>query len=167
MRLPTVRKRPERLPGVRRGRGVQIGRDVRIELGPGARLVLGDGCQIGERTRIAVVAGCVELGPDAVLAERCTLVAHHAITIGAGARLGHGVALVDFDHVFADAERPIRLQPLACTPVTIGEGARIGLGAGILRGVTVGAAAIVDPHAVVSRDVAPGAHVGGVPAKPI
>lgn len=162
-----MRKRPERLPGVRRGRGVQIGRDVRIELGPGARLVLGDGCQIGENTRIAVAAGCVELGPHAVLAERCTLVAHRAITIGAGARLGHGVAIVDFDHIFADAERPIRLQPLASSPVTIGEDALIGLGASILRGVTVGAAAIVDPRAVVTRDVAPGAHVRGVPAKPI
>jgi acetyltransferase-like isoleucine patch superfamily enzyme len=72
--------------------------------------------------------------------------------------------IVDFDHVFEDVERPIRAQPLRSTPVTIGEGARIGFGASILRGVVVGAGAIVEPRAVVTRDVPAGGHVGGVPA---
>ena len=102
-----------------------------------------------------------------MLGERCTIVAHSGLTIGAGAQLGHGTVIVDFDHVFDDVERPIREQPLQSTPVTIGEAARIGLGASILRGVQIGAWAIVDPRAVVTRDVAPGAHVGGVPAKPV
>jgi acetyltransferase-like isoleucine patch superfamily enzyme len=89
------------------------------------------------------------------------------VTIGAGAQLGHGAVVVDFDHVFEDVERPIRVQPLTSAPVTIGDGARIGLGASILRGVRVGAGAIVDPRAVVTRDVPDGGHVGGVPAKPL
>ena len=72
--------------------------------------------------------------------------------------------LVDFDHVIDDVELPIRAQPLVATPIVIGERARIGLGSGVLRGVTVGAGATVGPHAVVTRDVAPGASVGGVPA---
>lgn len=155
-----------RTSGVQAGRGVTVGRSVQFQVGPGAQLVIGDGCRIGERTRIVVQQGRVELGPGARLGERCTVVAHAAVTIGAGAWLEDGAVLVDFDHVIDDVELPIRAQPLVATPIVIGERARIGLGSGVLRGVTVGAGAIVGPHAVVTRDVAPGAAVGGVPARP-
>ncbi len=163
--LPLRRRRN---PGVARGRDVMVGRRVSLQVNGngGACLILGDGCRIGEATRIAVAAGRVELGAGSVLGARCTLVAHSGVTIGAGARLDDGVVIVDFDHVFSDVERPIRVQPLESSPVTIGEGARIGLGVSILRGITIGAGAIVDPHSVVTHDVAPGGHVGGVPAKP-
>jgi acetyltransferase-like isoleucine patch superfamily enzyme len=168
MRLLPARLRPGRRAGaVRRGRGVCVGRGVRFDVAPGAQLVLGDGCRIGERTRIVVQGGRVELGPGSVLGERCTLVAHSGVTIGARAQLGHGAVVVDFDHVFADVERPIRVQALESTPVTIGADVRIGLGASILRAVDVGARAIVDPRAVVTRDVPERGHVGGVPAKPL
>ncbi|HEY1539285.1 MAG TPA: acyltransferase [Solirubrobacteraceae bacterium] len=166
MRLLPSFARDAPAPGVHRGRDVAIGRDARLEVNAGAQLVLGDGCRIGERTRIVVQAGRVEIGAHGVLGERCTLVAVCAITIGARAQLGDGVVLVDFDHVIADVERPIRVQGLESTPIVVGDGARIGFGASLLRGVSVGAGATVDPHAVVTRDVAPGAHVGGVPAKP-
>jgi acetyltransferase-like isoleucine patch superfamily enzyme len=156
-----------RTPRVRAARDVVIGRGVQLEVGAGAQLHIGDGCRIGERTRIVVQQGLVELGAGGRLGERCTLVAHAGITIGAGAWLEDGAVLVDFDHVVDDVERPIRAQPLVATPIVIGERARIGLGSGVLRGVSVGAGAVVGPHAVVTRDVAPGAHVGGVPARPV
>jgi acetyltransferase-like isoleucine patch superfamily enzyme len=152
---------------VRRGRDVLLARSARLQVAPDALLELGDGCRIGERTRIVVAAGSVRVGAGAVLGERCTIVAHSGVTIGAGAQLGHGTVIVDFDHVVDDAERPIREQGLASTPVQIGDGAQIGLGASVLRGVDVGARAVVDPRAVVTRDVPAGAHVGGVPAKPV
>lgn len=156
-----------RQPGIRAGRDIVLGRNVRLELGAGAQLVIGDGCRIGERTRIVVQQGRVELGARARLGERCTVVAHAGVTIGADAWLEDGAVLVDFDHVIDDVELPIRAQPLVATPIVIGERARVGLGSGVLRGVTVGAGAIVGPHAVVTRDVAPGASVGGVPARPL
>ncbi|HEX4344094.1 MAG TPA: hypothetical protein VHZ31_00890 [Solirubrobacteraceae bacterium] len=167
MRLLSSFARNAPTAGVQRGRDVAIGPDARLEVNAGAQLVLGDGCRIGERTRIVVQAGRVEIGAGAVLGERCTLVAVCGVTIGARAQLGDGVVLVDFDHAIADVERPIRVQGLESTPIVVGDDARIGLGASLLRGVTVGVGAIVDPHAVVTRDVAPGAHVGGVPAKPV
>jgi acetyltransferase-like isoleucine patch superfamily enzyme len=158
-------RRVTHLPGVRAGRDVVVARGVQVSLAPGAQLVLGDGCQVGERTRIVVNAGVVELGAGVLLGPRCTIVAHAGVTIGAGARLDEGAVIVDFDHVIDDVERPIRAQPLAATPVTIGAGARIGLGASVLRGITVGAHATVGPHAVVTRDVPPRATVAGVPAR--
>lgn len=159
--------RPSRRPGVRRGRDVQLGRGVQLEVLYGGELVLGDGVRIGERTRIVVQGGRVEIGAGALLGERCTIVAHERVTIGASAWLQDGAVLVDFDHVVDDVELPIRCQPLVSSPIAIGERARIGLGAGVLRGVSVGAGATVGPHAVVTRDVAPDATVGGVPARPV
>ena len=156
-----------RNPGVRAGRDVVVRRHVQLEVGAGAQLLIGDGCRIGERTRIVVQRGLVELGAGARLGERCTLVAHAGIAIGAHACLEDGAVLVDFDHVIDDVELPIRAQPLVATPIVIGARARIGLGSAVLRGVGVGAGAVVGPHAVVTRDVAPGAHVGGVPARPL
>jgi acetyltransferase-like isoleucine patch superfamily enzyme len=161
-----ARLRFARAAGVRGGRDVAVGRGVRVTVAPGAQLVVGDGCRIGERTRIVVNQGRVEIGPGAVLGPRCTIVAHAGVAIGAGARLDEGAVIVDFDHVFDDVERPIRTQPLRATAVSIGDGARIGLGASVLRGVSVGARATVGPHAVVTRDVPPRASVGGVPARP-
>ena len=153
---------------MRRGRDVSVAPRVSLQVTRARELVIGDGCRIGEATRIAVAAGRVELGAGAVLGERCTLVAHAAITIGAGARLGDGVVIVDFDHVFSDVERPIRVQPLESDA---GDDRRrragSASGSSVLRGITIGAGATVDPHAVVTRDVAPGAHVGGVPARPV
>jgi acetyltransferase-like isoleucine patch superfamily enzyme len=162
--LRALRRRADR---VHAGRGVALGRRVQLQVLPGALLMLGDGCRIGERTRIVVHAGSVEIGAGTTLGERCTIVAHAGVTIGRDARLDDGAVLVDFDHVIEDVELPIRAQPLVCTPIAIGDGARIGLGAGVLRGVTIGAGAIVGPHAVVTRDVAAGATVGGVPARPV
>ncbi|HVF78774.1 MAG TPA: DapH/DapD/GlmU-related protein [Solirubrobacteraceae bacterium] len=159
--------RSSRRSGVRRGRDVQIGPRVRLEVGYGGELVLGDGVRIGERTRIVVQGGRVEIGAGALLGARCTIVAHERVTIGASACLQDGAVLVDFDHVVDDVEVPIRAQPLVSSPITIGVRARIGLGASVLRGVSIGARATVGPHAVVTRDVAPGATVAGVPARPV
>jgi acetyltransferase-like isoleucine patch superfamily enzyme len=161
-----ARLRLARRDGVHAGRDIAVGRHVRVTLAPGAQLVLGDGCRLGERTRIVVNHGRVEIGAGAVLGPRCTIVAHAGVTIGAGAHLDEGAVIVDFDHVFDDVEIPIRAQPLRATAVAIGDGARIGLGASVLRGVSVGAGATVGPHAVVTRDVPPRVSVGGVPARP-
>jgi sugar O-acyltransferase (sialic acid O-acetyltransferase NeuD family) len=49
--------------------------------------------------------------------------------------------------------------------VTLGEGVLVGTGANILEGLTVGSGATVGAGAVVSRDVAPGDVVVGVPAR--
>jgi acetyltransferase-like isoleucine patch superfamily enzyme len=49
--------------------------------------------------------------------------------------------------------------------IVIGNDVWIGYGAYLSRGITIGDGAIVAAHAVVTRDVAPYAIVGGVPAK--
>jgi acetyltransferase-like isoleucine patch superfamily enzyme len=52
-------------------------------------------------------------------------------------------------------------------PIVVGDGVWIGAGAVLLPGVEVGAGAVVAAQAVVTRDVAAGAIVAGVPAREI
>lgn len=148
------------------GRNALLGRGVVVDVAPGARLELGDGCAIGAQSRLHVRAGTVRIGAGAVLGERCTLAAHAGIAIGDGAVLGDESVVVDFDHRFDDPEVPVRLQGIEAAPVVIGAGARIGARAAIQRGVRIGERAQVAALSVVTRDVAVGARVGGVPAQP-
>jgi len=145
---------------------VRIGRGVRFHLTPGAEVTLARGARIGAGTRFHV-QGHARIGPDATLGERCVIAAHERVEVGAGAHLDDEVVLIDFDHGVGDVERPIRLQGLVTSPVVIGEHAVLAAGATVLRGVEVGAGARVQPRAVVTRDVAAGATVAGVPARPV
>ncbi len=87
-----------------------------------------------------------------------------------GIILPHGQVVIDG---FAEIHRGVRLRPF----ITIGlkegmiigpkimQGAAIGTGAKIIGPITIGANASVGANAVVVADVAPGAVVGGVPAR--
>jgi acetyltransferase-like isoleucine patch superfamily enzyme len=50
-------------------------------------------------------------------------------------------------------------------PTVVERGASIGSGAVVLGGLRIGAGALVGAGAVVTKDVAPGAVVAGVPAR--
>jgi acetyltransferase-like isoleucine patch superfamily enzyme len=162
----TLRAARARRSGVRIGGTVTIGRGVRFDVARGARVVLGAGVVLGDRCRFHVASGELSIGADTILGERCVVTAHERVAIGAGCLLGDEVVLVDLDHRFDDVERPVRLQGVRTAPVVVGDGVRIGPGAAVLRGVVVGAGAVVGAHAVVTRDVAAGAVVEGVPAGP-
>lgn len=80
------------------------------------------------------------------------------IRIGQGAIIGYNVTILT--HEF-------RPDGVFVGPVTVGDGALIGANATLLAGVAVGEGAWVAAGAVVARDVPAGAHVAGVPARPM
>ena len=80
--------------------------------------------------------------------------------------IGHGVMFINDRRPRAAADG--RLQSEAdweMIPTLVRRGASIGSGAVILSGVTIGTDAMVGAGAVVTRDVADGSTVAGVPAR--
>lgn len=102
----------------------------------------------------------------------CTYVNRHtmfdaslSITVGAGVMIGPFCYITDHDHG-TEPGTPVAEQALVEAPVTIGDNVWLGAGVTVLKGVTIGRDAIVGAGAVVTKDVAPGARVAGIPARP-
>jgi acetyltransferase-like isoleucine patch superfamily enzyme len=120
---------------------VSAERGVRVRVAPGARVVLEDGCLLGQGCRIEADGGVVRVGAGARLGARSVLAAQAGIDVGAGAVVGEWAMIADAEPTFEDTERPTRLQPLRTAAVRIGDGARIGA------------------HAIVQATIAPGEDV--------
>ena len=140
-------------------RNVRVGRAVRIW-----DFVNLYECEVGDETMVGTF---VEIQSGVTIGRRCRIQSHtficEGVTIEDDVFVGHGV-------MFVNDNRPSALPGHAETwelkPVLVEAGAAIGSNATILGGVTIGAGALVGAGAVVTRDVAPGTTVRGVPAKP-
>jgi acetyltransferase-like isoleucine patch superfamily enzyme len=126
------------------------------------------GCRIGEETRIGPF---VEIQRDAVIGARCKIQSHAFICTGVTIEdevfVGHGVMFINDKTPRATTEGG-ELQAEAdwtLLPTVVERRAAIGSGAVVLGGVRIGAGALVGAGAVVTKDVAPGAVVAGVPAR--
>ncbi len=101
---------------------------------------IGSTARIGRRLTIEH-HGCIVIHGDSVIGDDCLI--RHGVTLG---NTGY--------------------KDLYGAP-TLGNRVQIGAGAKLLGRITVGDDAIVGANAVVTRDVAEHAIVGGVPARPI
>lgn len=104
----------------------------------------------------------ISIGEDTLIGDHATLDGRAKLTIGNHVDIASEVMIFNSQHDINDPGF-VALE----APVKIGDYVFIGPRAIILPGVTVGRGAIVAAGAVVTKDVAPGTVVGGVPAKPI
>jgi carbonic anhydrase/acetyltransferase-like protein (isoleucine patch superfamily) len=118
-----------------RGR-VHVERGVRVTAAPGARVVLEDGCRLGERCRIEASGGTIRIGPGAQIGERAMLVATAGIEVGSGCDVGSWAIIADADPAFADRPAVTR----------VGDGARIGIHAAVLAGAAIPPGDVVAPY---------------------
>ena len=126
------------------------------------------GCEVGDETRIGPV---VEVQRGARIGSRCKIQSHSFICDGVEIQdevfVGHGVMFINDDRPRATTEDG-ELQSgddWTLLPTVIERRASLGSGAVILGGVRVGEGALVGAGAVVTKDVAPGETVAGVPAR--
>ena len=126
-------------------------------IGPGASILLGQHVQMaGVRTSGRKVV----IGKGTVINYGCLLYTTGGIVIGDQVSISAGVWLVTGTH---DINHPQFVD--SYKPIVIGNYAWIGMRATVLGGVTIGEGAVVMAGAMVTRDVAPYAVVGGVPAR--
>jgi acetyltransferase-like isoleucine patch superfamily enzyme len=97
-----------------------------------------------------------------VINQKCLIYTSGGLVIGNNVSISAEVALVTGSHDINHPEFPSDYRP-----IVIDDYAWIGTRAMILRGVTIGQGAVVMAGAVVTKDVAPFAVVGGVPAQPV
>jgi acetyltransferase-like isoleucine patch superfamily enzyme len=114
-----------------------------IYVGPGARVVLGNGVRVGRNTVIAA-ANSIDVGDRVLIAEHCTV--------------------RDSDHQLEpEARREETSVPTA--PVRIGADAWLGAGTRVLRGGEVGDGAVIGANAVVRGAIPARSIAVGVPAR--
>src|SRR5271157_3264513 len=108
----------------------------------------------------------IEIGDGVVISRGAHIVAMAGITIGAGSMIGEYTSIRDANHQRSE-EHSLRESGHIAKPIVIGKDVWIGRSVTVLGGVTIGDNATVGANAVVTRDVAPGTTVAGVPAVPI
>ncbi len=140
-------------------------------------LVIGAGCTMDGVHFAVGENGQMEIG-DYCYFTNAVLLCELELRIGSYVVIGWNATIADTDfHPIAPAERiadAIACSPLgkgrprpeiACRPVVIEDDVWIGPNATILKGVRIGAGAIVEPGALVTRDVPTGARMLGNPAQ--
>lgn len=139
---------------------VTLGRDVVI-----FEFVNLYGCEIGDGSRIGAF---VEIQRDAVVGRRVRIQSHTFICSGVRIEddvfVGHNVTFINDRHPSAEGART---GEWTLESTLVKARASIGSGAVVMCGVTIGEDARIGAGAVVVRDVAPGAVVAGVPARPL
>ena len=142
---------------------VTLGRDVNS-------IVNAYGCEICDETRVGAL---VEIHIGVKIGRRCKISSHsflcEGVTIEDTVFIGHGVMFTNdkFPRAANADGTPQSEKDWSVVPILVKRGASIGSNATILAGVTIGENAMVGAGAVVTRDVADGATVAGVPASPL
>ncbi len=126
------------------------------------------GCAVGDETRIGPF---VEVQRGARIGSRCKIQSHSFICDGVEIHdevfVGHGVMFINDSRPRATTDDG-ELQSgedWELLPTVVERRASLGSGAVILGGVRIGEGALVGAGAVVTRDVAAGETVAGVPAR--
>ena len=125
------------------------------------------GCEIGAET---AVGPFVEIQKGVRIGRACKISSHsficEGVTIEDEVFVGHGVLFINDRRPCATTAGRLQTEEdWTVIPTHVGRGASIGSGAVVLCGVRIGAGAMIGAGAVVTRDVAPGTTVAGVPAR--
>ena len=125
------------------GEGCVVQRDVWIDCLPNAKVVIGDGANIGRRC----VIGCGK-----------------SVTIGKKVLLGPNVYINDMDHEYENPDKPIMDQGITNPkPISIGDDSWCGINSVILA--SVGKHCVIGANSVVTKEIPDYSVAVGQPAR--
>lgn len=117
------------------------------------------------RQRVTILPGYNATSIDKIKFGQDVLLSHQVFLQGAGGLTFGSKIMVGPRVSFITAGHDLITRQATTGPIVVEDGVWIGAGAMILPNVTLGAGAVVAAGAVVTRDVAAGTVVGGVPAR--
>lgn len=157
---------------LRLGRDVRLGRDLTIDVWTGSDGVIevGNGVTFQNRVRLQAWNGLIRLDEKVQIRDACemkskgeltvgarTLIGRNAtlhcdtrITIGACVGLAERVMIADSDHAHDGSSTFFMEQPVISEPVEIGDNCFLAANILVLRGVRIGANAVVAAGAVLT-----------------
>lgn len=159
-----------------RARCAQVGERVHLTRAPyirgHTRIVIGDDCMLSS---LDVHSGRFCDDPELIIGSNCHVgydnlfAVNRRIVIGDHVGISQRVVIRDSDGHPTDLERrrrgEVMLREEDMAPVVVHEYAWIGRDAHVLKGVTIGAGAVVAAGSVVTSNVPDGAIAMGVPAR--
>lgn len=153
------------------GADITLGRDchvhprARLRIVGGGRIVLGDGCWVGEGAMLMTYGGDIVVGRNTSFNPYCVVYGHGGLRIGSGVRIAAQTVIVPANHGFDDPLAPIGEQPLSKRGIIIGDDVWLAAGVRVLDGVTIADGCVIAAGAVVARSTEPGGIYAGVPAR--
>jgi maltose O-acetyltransferase len=107
----------------------------------------------------------VRIGPGSLISYRVLFDTREGVQLGRHVSVGADARFVTSDHALDDPDR--RSGAGIGAPIVVGDGARVALNSTVLKGVTIGAGAVVGASSLVTRDCDPHTLYLGVPAKAV
>lgn len=150
---------------IKRGQGVIIRKNSRIDLNPANKLVIGKRSIIEHNVIINNGVGDIIIGENTMITSMGMILG--PVEIGSNVVLGIGSQVLGLTHDYEDIEVPTKNQGVKGTKVIIEDDVWIGGNSVILQGTTIGKHSLVAAGSIVTKDIEPYTIVAGNPAKPI
>lgn len=144
--------------------GSWISRRAVLSVRGGGSISIGRDCEVHPLVMIMTYGGDIRIGDHCSVNPFAIVYGHGGVRIGNGVRIAAHTVIIPANHGLATDGVPAYAAPIEALGIEIGDNVWIGAGVRVLDGVRIGNNAVVGAGSVVTRNVAAGATVAGVPA---
>ena len=150
------------------GKNAKIYEGVRIACENSGKITIGDDVRILRNATISTSgSGKISIGNNVHIGEGTIIYSDVEIIIRDNVIIGPQNVIVDFDHVYRDADIPIIKQGHNRQRIIIEQDVWISSHCSVIRGVTISEGSVIGAGSVVNKDVPSYSVACGIPVKVI